>query len=578
MARNWAICIGINKYENLTPLRFAVRDADCMRDWFEKEAGFEKVYLFTDNSPQITDTDASKPYQTKPTYGRLMRFLENRFAKPFLSVGNNLWFFFSGHGLRQRDRDYLMLSDSSASAGSLIEKTAISLIYVTERLRRSGADNVILIYDACRNEGSSKGLGVGEERYKGVITIASCRPDERSFEIEDLYNGSFTYALLESLRIQGTGNCATVERLDQRLCRRVPELNRKYQKASQNPYVIAEPLSKSQLILLPSQATLQDVSALKGEAYRAKDNNELELAKTFMTQVLIASPADPDALAWFKNIWLEELKWQHKELKWQHKFEILGLEKSHETKIRELEQSYQNKRQELEQSLQAQIKQLEQQLEQERAQASKQQSNLEANIKAAQVKLAEKESIIAQLQSSPQVAVTGEVELKTEKGINYTKLRDLLAAGKWKEADRETTLTMLQAAGRESERWLRVEDIDNFPCEDLRTINQIWLHYSKGKFGFSIQKEIYESLGGTREYNEKVWKDFCSRVGWRKGGNWVYYDDLTFNVEDAPRAHLPVTVTVTGGSFGVGVSTREMWLRGVGFSSLAQRLGCQAYF
>lgn len=351
MASNWAICIGINNYENLTHLRFAVRDAECMRDWFEKEAGFEKVYLFTDNSPPITNTDASKSYPSQPSYGKLMRFLESRFAQPFLSIGDNLWFFFSGHGIRHADRDYLMLSDSSA-IGDLIEKTAIPLSYVTERLRRSGADNVILIQDACRNEGSSKGLGVGEEKHKGVITIASCSPSERSFEIEDLQNGSFTYALLESLRIQGQGNCATVERLDQRLSLRVPELNRKYKKDKQTPYVIPEPLSKSQLILLPCQATLQDVSALKGEAYRAK-NDDLELAKIFMTQVLIASPGDPEALAWFKDIWLEELKWQQK-------FEIRDLNKSYQSQIQDLENSSQKERLELEQYHQTKLQQLEQ--------------------------------------------------------------------------------------------------------------------------------------------------------------------------------------------------------------------------
>jgi hypothetical protein len=104
---------------------------------------------------------------------------------------------------------------------------------------------------------------------------------------------------------------------------------------------------------------------------------------------------------------------------------------------------------------------------------------------------------------------------------------------------------MCQAAGRETQGWLDTESIDKFPCEDLRTINQLWLHYSNGKFGFSVQKEIYESLGGTREYNEEVWKKFGDRVGWlrvgwRKGVKFLELrDDLTFNVELAPKAHLP---------------------------------------
>ena len=142
--------------------------------------------------------------------------------------------------------------------------------------------------------------------------------------------------------------------------------------------------------------------------------------------------------------------------------------------------------------------------------------------------------------NSPNIPQIVKIELKSEKGVDYSQLRDLLAAGKWQEADEETARVMCLAAGREEEGWLRTEDIDNFPCEDLRTINQLWLHYSNGKFGFSVQKEIYQSLGGTREYNEEVWKKFCDRVGWRVKGEWLYYEDLTFDLEAAPVGHLPL--------------------------------------
>ena len=140
--------------------------------------------------------------------------------------------------------------------------------------------------------------------------------------------------------------------------------------------------------------------------------------------------------------------------------------------------------------------------------------------------------------------VTSEVELKSERGVDYTKLRDLLTAGEWQKADEETAKVMLKAADREEEGWLYIKDVENFPCEDLRTINQLWLHYSKGKFGFSVQKEIYESLGGRDDYNEEVWKNFCDRIGWRKEGEYLMYKDLTFNLELAPKAHLPWVIWV----------------------------------
>ncbi|WP_438822818.1 GUN4 domain-containing protein [Planktothrix pseudagardhii] len=80
--------------------------------------------------------------------------------------------------------------------------------------------------------------------------------------------------------------------------------------------------------------------------------------------------------------------------------------------------------------------------------------------------------------------------------------------------------------------------IDNFPCEDLRTIDQLWVKYSNGRFGFSVQKRIYQSLGGTRSYDPKVWEAFGDQVGWRVGGSWLYYSELEFN-QTADISHLP---------------------------------------
>ncbi len=42
-----------------------------------------------------------------------------------------------------------------------------------------------------------------------------------------------------------------------------------------------------------------------------------------------------------------------------------------------------------------------------------------------------------------------EVELLSDVGADYTQLRDLLAAGKWKEADEETGWTIIKVARRE---------------------------------------------------------------------------------------------------------------------------------
>ncbi|MBA4455322.1 GUN4 domain-containing protein, partial [Cylindrospermopsis raciborskii CS-506_B] len=75
--------------------------------------------------------------------------------------------------------------------------------------------------------------------------------------------------------------------------------------------------------------------------------------------------------------------------------------------------------------------------------------------------------------------------------------------------------------------------------KELRTIDNLWLKYSQGKFGISVQQEIYKNLGGTKFYDSDRWESFGDRVGWRKQGSWLYWSDLNFSLS-APTGHLPV--------------------------------------
>ncbi|BAY20996.1 hypothetical protein NIES2100_07400 [Calothrix sp. NIES-2100] len=79
-----------------------------------------------------------------------------------------------------------------------------------------------------------------------------------------------------------------------------------------------------------------------------------------------------------------------------------------------------------------------------------------------------------------------EDDLSSEKGVDYSKLRDLLAAGNWKDADMETYRVMIQALGKNEGDYFESEELLNFPCPDLRTIDRLWVKYSNGHFGFKI--------------------------------------------------------------------------------------------
>ena len=161
-----------------------------------------------------------------------------------------------------------------------------------------------------------------------------------------------------------------------------------------------------------------------------------------------------------------------------------------------------------------------------------------------------KDSRSKTVQVEPPRPSPAEVELISAVGVDYVKLRDLLTAGKWKEADEETRHVMLVVAKREKEGWLDPASIENFPCEDLKTIDQLWVQHSNGRFGFSVQKKIWEEVGGRSEADYDVWCRFCDRIQWRLKGKWVSYTDLTFRTSD-PIGHLPSWV---------GVDARNMYI------------------
>lgn len=134
-------------------------------------------------------------------------------------------------------------------------------------------------------------------------------------------------------------------------------------------------------------------------------------------------------------------------------------------------------------------------------------------------------------------------DLKSEKGIDYTRLRDLLKAQDWREADYETYLRMLEAVGRKEGDWIRAEELKNFPCADLRTIDRLWVRYSNGHFGFSVQKKIWQECGSPQSAG-KDWDRFCVRVGWQNkdASAYVPYSDYKFDPNKSPKGELPSLV------------------------------------
>ncbi|OHY32637.1 GUN4 domain-containing protein [Cylindrospermopsis raciborskii] len=128
----------------------------------------------------------------------------------------------------------------------------------------------------------------------------------------------------------------------------------------------------------------------------------------------------------------------------------------------------------------------------------------------------------------------------------FSKLNSLLRDEEFREANSETHKVILRIAKLKKSSSLRIEDAEKLPCTELRTIDKLWLKYSRGKFGISVQQEIYQSLAGkyfykAKHYSPEVYNYFADRVGWRKDGNWLYSNDYNFS-QTAPSGHLPLPI------------------------------------
>lgn len=135
----------------------------------------------------------------------------------------------------------------------------------------------------------------------------------------------------------------------------------------------------------------------------------------------------------------------------------------------------------------------------------------------------------------------GIVPLISNQGIDYYELYLALVAQDFQEADVVTSqkLRELAGPGAVKRKWLYFTEVEQFPVEDLLTIDQLWRAHSGGKFGFSIQRKIWLGLG---QNFEKLW----TKIAWRGDSTWTRYPNEFIWDLSAPRGHLPLSNQLRG--------------------------------
>jgi serine protease Do len=133
-------------------------------------------------------------------------------------------------------------------------------------------------------------------------------------------------------------------------------------------------------------------------------------------------------------------------------------------------------------------------------------------------------------------------------GIDYTKLRNLLKAGEWSEADLHTyqlVEQIIKSARSENKHvFIELKTIAEYSCPDIRTVDYLWKKYSNNQFGFSSQQEVWQSVNQDGDFSTQTWRRFATEVGWKQGdvsvgSGYLLYNQLNFEPTKAPSGHLP---------------------------------------
>lgn len=155
-------------------------------------------------------------------------------------------------------------------------------------------------------------------------------------------------------------------------------------------------------------------------------------------------------------------------------------------------------------------------------------------------------AVSSQKRDEQELATTA--DLTTESGASLETLRDKLAAGEWEAADAETRRLLCVLAGEEAvkRKWVYFSEVKFIAVSDLTKVDSLWRQYSNGKYGYSVQKKIWNNSG-------KVWNAFFKKVGWTRPLD-EYQDtyrkfplEFIWDVSDTtPEGHLPLTNALRG--------------------------------
>jgi hypothetical protein len=126
-------------------------------------------------------------------------------------------------------------------------------------------------------------------------------------------------------------------------------------------------------------------------------------------------------------------------------------------------------------------------------------------------------------------------------GIDYNPLQRQLVLQRFEEADRITSTILRELAGEDAVRrgYVYYSEVPPMAPADLETLDRLWVVYSRGRFGFSVQGRLLEACNGR-------WDLLWPKLGWKNGSQWTRYPASFIWSIDAPEGHMPLVNQLRG--------------------------------
>ena len=191
--RRVALVIGNSAYQYLTRLDNPRNDATAIAREL-RNAGFEVI----GDGAQL-DLDKAGMERVLQEFGRRLR-------------GANVgMFYYAGHGVQVRARNFLMPVSARIETENEIALQSLDASLVLEQLEASGARLSIVVFDACRNNPfpggqfrSSGGGGLAQmQAASGTLISFSAQPGALAIDGPSDGNSPYTAALVERMRTPG---------------------------------------------------------------------------------------------------------------------------------------------------------------------------------------------------------------------------------------------------------------------------------------------------------------------------------------------------------------------------------------